>query len=220
MHENRRRPAAIRIFHSFSGALGLGLLLSGCSPFVPLFNGRDLSGWVQVLDSDWTVEDGTLLSRQNPQGRLQGESWLISERDYRDFILRLKFRITPGGNSGVFVRDPLPVAERSRAANGGQPPWEAGYEVNINSDEPNYPTGSVWAIAKGPPGLEKKGEWNGLEIKLQGNRIWTWVNGQPAIQGHELPPRAEKGAIGFQRHGTPAYRDKLIEIKDVEIRQL
>src|SRR5580765_4670084 len=36
---------------------------------VSLFNGRDLTGWVQVLDSKWTVEDGVLVGRQDPAGR-------------------------------------------------------------------------------------------------------------------------------------------------------
>src|SRR3954469_25701911 len=73
---------------------------------VPLFNGRDTAGWVQVLDSKWTVEDGVLLARQDPKGRRDGESWLVTEKDFTDFLLAVKFRVTPGGNSGVFLRDP------------------------------------------------------------------------------------------------------------------
>ncbi|MBI4604578.1 MAG: hypothetical protein HY721_21660, partial [Planctomycetes bacterium] len=36
--------------------------------FAPLFNRKDLTGWVKVLDSAWVVEDGVLLSRQDPAG--------------------------------------------------------------------------------------------------------------------------------------------------------
>jgi hypothetical protein len=35
-----------------------------------------------------------------------------------------------------------------------------------------------------------------------------------------LPARSARGGIGFQRHGTPQYRDKVIEVKSVEIREL
>jgi hypothetical protein len=189
-------------------------------PFTPLFNGKDLSGWVQILDSKWVAEDGALVGRQDPAGRRGGESWLFTEKDYGDFVLRLKFRITQGGNSGIFLRDPLTRAQRQAAADGGQGPWEAGYEVNINNDEPVYPTGSVWDAAKGPGKLQKEGEWNELLIKLQGQQIWTWVNGQLALDGAPLPERSRRGGIGFQRHGTPVYRDKVIEIKGVEIREL
>jgi Domain of Unknown Function (DUF1080) len=188
--------------------------------FSPLFNGKDTTGWVQVLDSKWVVEDGALVGRQDPAGRREGESWLITDKDYGDFVLRLKFRISPGGNSGVFVRDPLSRAQRQALADGGQGPWEAGYEVNINNDEPVYPTGSVWAAAKGPGKLQKEGEWNDLLIKLQGQKIWTWVNGQVALDGADLPARSARGGIGFQRHGTPQFRDKVVEFKDIEIREL
>src|SRR5678816_3945520 len=54
---------------------------------VQLFNGKDTSGWVQVLDSKWTVEDGVLLARQDPKGRRDGESWLITEKDFTDLSL-------------------------------------------------------------------------------------------------------------------------------------
>ena len=187
--------------------------------FVSLFNGRDLTGWVQVLDSPWVVEDGALVSRQNPHGRFQGESWLLTARDYRDFQLRARFRITPGGNSGIFIRDPLPRGQRLAAPLGDNPPWDAGYEVNINNDEPVYPTGSVWALAKGPPKLQREGEWNDLEIRIEGGRIWTRVNGTVALDGVSLPPRSGSGAIGFQRHGGAQYRDKVIEFKDIAIRE-
>jgi hypothetical protein len=189
-------------------------------PFVPIFNGRDTTGWVQVLDSRWVVEDGVLVGRQNPAGRRAGESWLVTEKDYGDFVLRLDYRITAGGNSGVFLRDPVPRAERLAAPDGGTGPWEAGYEVNINNDEPVYPTGSVWDAAKGPGKLQKEGEWNHVLIKLQGQQIWTWINAVTALDGNVLPLRSGRGGIGFQRHGTPKYRDKLIEIKNVEIREL
>ena len=189
-------------------------------PFTPLFDGKDTAGWVQVLDSKWVVEDGVLVGRQDPAGRRGGESWLFTDKDYGDFVLRVRYRITPGGNSGIFLRDPLPRATRLAAADGGQGPWESGYEVNINNDEPVYPTGSVWDAAKGPGKLQRENEWNDVLIKLQGQQIWTWINGVVALDGATLPARSARGGIGFQRHGTPQYRDKLIEVKSVEIREL
>ncbi|HWA77567.1 MAG TPA: DUF1080 domain-containing protein [Polyangiaceae bacterium] len=188
--------------------------------FTPLFNGKDLSGWVQVLDSKWVVENGALVGRQDPAGRREGESWLITEKDYGDFILKLKFRITQGGNSGVFLRDPLSRAERVAAADGGKGPWEAGYEVNINNDEPVYPTGSVWDAAKGTPKLQKENDWNDVYVKIQGQKISTSINGQVALDNAELPARSARGGIGFQRHGTPKYKDTVIEFRDIELAEL
>lgn len=183
-----------------------------------IFNGKDLTGWAQVLDSRWVVEDGTLVARQDPRGRREGESWLITEKDYGDFLLKLKFRVTPGGNSGVFLRDPVPRADRLSAPDGGKPPWEAGVEANINATHPDYPTGSLWDVAKAPAGLERAGDWNDLMVKVQGDRVWTWVNGRLAVDATQS--RSTRGAIGLQRHGGAEYRDKVAEFRDITIQEL
>ena len=185
---------------------------------VAIFNGRDLTGWVQVLDSKWIVENGVLLARQDPKGRREGESWLFTEKDYTDFILTLKFRLTPGGNSGVFLRDPLSRAERLAAADGGPKPWEAGLETQLCAEDEEWSTGGIVFIKKAPKGLERPGEWNELKAKVQGDHVETWVNGKPAAEGTQTKTR--RGAVGFQRHGTAKFADKLIEIKDVYLQEL
>jgi len=184
---------------------------------VALFNGKDLSGFVQILDSKWVVEDGVLFARQDPTGRREGESWLITEKDYTDFVLTLKFRVSPGGNSGVFLRDPLPRAERQAAADGGPKPWEIGMEVNIqDSPTTDWPTGSVYSIGTAAAhGLDRPGEWNDLKVTVQGDRVTTWINDKLAVDAHQT--RTAKGGIGFQRHGTPEYQDKLVELKEIFI---
>lgn len=185
---------------------------------VQIFNGKDLTGWVQVLDSKWTVENGVLLARQDPKGRREGESWLFTEKDYTDFILTLKFRVTPGGNSGVFLRDPLPRAQRQTAPDGGPKPWEAGLEAQICADDEDWSTGGIVFVAKAKKGLEKPGEWNDMKVQVQGDHVTTWVNGEMAAEGNQT--KTKKGAIGFQRHGTSKFTDKLIEIKDVYVQEL
>src|SRR5258708_31103170 len=84
-----------------SAAVGSAASSSSAAPAgapVSLFNGKDLTGWVQILDSKWTVENGVLTAKQDPKGRREGESWLITDKDYTDFVLTLKFRVTAGGN--------------------------------------------------------------------------------------------------------------------------
>jgi hypothetical protein len=185
---------------------------------VSIFNGKDLTGWVQVLDSKWTVENGVLLARQDPKGRREGESWLFTEKDYTDFVLTLQFRVTPGGNSGVFLRDPLSRKERLAAADGGPKPWESGLEAQICADDEEWSTGGIVFVQKAPKGLEKPGEWNEMKVKVQGDHVQTWVNGKPAAEGTQT--KTTRGAIGFQRHGTPKFADKLVEIKEVFVSEL
>jgi len=204
-----------------SAASGPAAVSSAAAPAgapVALFNGKDLTGWVQILDSKWTVDNGVLSAKQDPKGRREGESWLITEKDYTDFILTLKFRVTAGGNSGVFMRDPIPRATRLAAADGGQGPWEAGLEANIQADNPEWPTGSIYSIGHCAVGLEKIGEWNDFKAKVQGDHVWTWINGKPAADTAQT--RTKKGGIGFQRHGTAKYTDKLVEMKDIYIQEL
>lgn len=68
--------------------------------FIDLFNGKDLSGWVDVNTSPetWRVEDGLLICKGLPIGVMR------SEKQYENFILHVEWRhMEPGGNSGVFL---------------------------------------------------------------------------------------------------------------------
>jgi hypothetical protein len=68
--------------------------------FVDLFNGKDLSGWVDVNTSPetWRVEDGLLKCTGQPIGVMR------SEKQYENFILHVEWRhMEPGGNSGCFI---------------------------------------------------------------------------------------------------------------------
>ncbi|MEM7231658.1 MAG: DUF1080 domain-containing protein [Planctomycetota bacterium] len=208
----------------FVAALPVGSLSSCslCCPDKPSTAGFDMEDWIQVLDSEWKLSgDGILSSAQDPNGRLKGESWLLTKRDYTDFELEIDYRITKGGNSGVFFRDPISREQRLKADDGAKPaPWDAGYEANINNDHDKYPSGAIWAIAGAPPKLQKEDEWNHLKVKVQGQRVWTWLNGTLAVDGFELPERSTSGAIGLQRHGGEQYKDKLVEFKNLSIREL
>jgi hypothetical protein len=58
-----------------------------------------------------------------------------------------------------------------------------------------------------------------MVIEVRGDKVSTWVNGQPAVSG-ATQTRSPKGGIGLQRHGTPAYADKLVEFKQIDIQEL
>src|SRR5689334_24666924 len=71
--------------------------------FVPLFNGKDLAGWVvKGKPEGWQVtKDGILRSEGG-----KGGEWLRSEKEYDDFILKVEWKVSKDGNSGVFLRVP------------------------------------------------------------------------------------------------------------------
>ena len=66
--------------------------------WVQLFNGKDLTGWVNVGEEKWTVEDGTI----HGVGVTKGYGYLRTEKKYKDFELTLRFKCEGDGNSGVF----------------------------------------------------------------------------------------------------------------------
>ena len=101
--------------------------------FRPLFDGKTFAGWKSgeqaPLDACWTVEDGLLVctGAKGP--------WLRSRDEYGDFNLRLDYQVSPGGNSGIYVR--VPKNGNHHRENDQQPP--AGFEVQVLDDaDPKY----------------------------------------------------------------------------------
>src|SRR5438477_4425203 len=83
--------------------------------FRDLFNGKDLSGWVNVnTDKDtWSVREGMIICTGHPIGVMR------TDRQYENFILHVEWRhMEPGGNSGVFAWSEGTVAEGRRLPKG------------------------------------------------------------------------------------------------------
>lgn len=103
-----------RLLHAIPGALLLLILPSftRAEPLVwkDLFNGKDLSGWVDVNTSPetWRFEDGVLICEGLPIGVMR------SEKQYENFILEIEWKhLEPGGNSGIFIwSEGTPYPER------------------------------------------------------------------------------------------------------------
>lgn len=80
-----------------------------------LFNGKDLSGWVNVntADDTWTVRDGLLICSGHPIGVMR------TEKQYENFLLHIEWRhMEAGGNSGVFAWSEGTVPEGRRLPKG------------------------------------------------------------------------------------------------------
>src|SRR6188508_2253254 len=83
--------------------------------FVDLFNGKDLTGWVNVntAPDTWKVKDGTLICSGHPIGVMR------SEKQYENFILHIEWKhLEPGGNSGVFLWSAARPGEKNRLPDG------------------------------------------------------------------------------------------------------
>jgi hypothetical protein len=83
--------------------------------FRPLFNGKDLSGWVNVntAEDTWSVRDGLLICKGKPIGVMR------TEKQYENFVLHIEWRhMEAGGNSGVFAWSAGSVPEGRRLPSG------------------------------------------------------------------------------------------------------
>jgi len=166
-----------------------------------LFNGADLGGWSLEGKGRWSVEEGCIVGRQD--ATTHGESWLLTDEAFGDFILLVKFQVSKGGNSGVFFRVPKVRGH----------PGRMGYEMQVWDADRRNPTGSIYGVAKGPLGLHRAGEWNQAMIACVGDSMFTAINGRVAVATNSR--RSLRGRIGFQVHGGVRYASSVVRYKDV-----
>ena len=192
----RKRTAAISVV----GIIFCAALLARAGPgkkWVSLFNGKDLTGWKTNGDEDWEVEKGTILS----QSGLNKYGYLTTEKTYRDFNLRLKFKPEAAGNSGVFLRSQI-VGENSEG------PDIQGMQVEVDPSVGNHTGGLYesggrgWVKMPTPEGEQalKPGNWNDLEVLAEGNHIVTRLNGVMIVDFTDPAQKFSDGVIGLQIH--------------------
>jgi Domain of Unknown Function (DUF1080) len=198
----------------------------GAAEFVPLFNGRDLSGWkIPAGDNGhWRVVDGAI--DYDAESEASGDKSLWSEREFGDFVLRADWRI----KSTPYVNPSVPIIR----FDGTHKKDATGKEIRIavpDSDSGIYLRGSskaqvniwAWPIGSGEvygyrtdasmpaavrAGVTPKrnadrdiGAWNTFEITMRGSRLTVVLNGQEVLSQAELPGLAPRGPIALQHHG-------------------
>jgi hypothetical protein len=184
----------------------------------PLFNGKDLSGWEMVGPGRFVVEEGQLKTEGG-----MGLLW-YKGRKIGNATLRVVFRTaSPHANSGVFIRLPEPPGD----------PWYGvhnGYEVQIDSaGDEWHGTGALYSLSKVSARSQKPaGEWNTMDITLQGQETVVTLNGVEVnrFRGDQpVPPRKawyepvrgprpDAGFIGIQNHDARST----VYFKEISVR--
>jgi hypothetical protein len=191
--------------------------------FTPLFNGKNLQGWLLVHTANsgpgYLVEDGAIVCPRDGGGNL------LTVGEYADFVLRFEFKTEPGGNSGVGIRAPLEgdiaytgmeiqILDHDHARYAGQlQPWQRhGSVYNIHAAEADA--------------LKPAGEWNQQEILAEGDRITVTLNGQvitradlsqvtdSEVLAKHPGVRRQTGRIGFLGHRS------LVKFRNIRVREL
>jgi hypothetical protein len=195
--------------------------------FTPIFNGKDLTGWVYgtkgnsgkagegyKVDPDQKVIYCTVKDGGN----------LYTEKEYDNFVLRFDFKLTENANNGIGIRAPL---EGDAAY--------VGMEIQVLDDSGSqYKTlrpaqyhGSIYDVVAAKRGSQKPvGEWNTEEITADGRHITVKVNGQTIVDAnlddvkdeqtlkHHPGLKNAKGHIGFLGHGAR------VEFRNLRVKEL
>jgi lysophospholipase L1-like esterase len=183
--------------------------------FVPLFNGKDLTGWTPAPQSEnaWFVDKGGILTGQTgPDGAPAG---LISQRgDFTDFHLRAEVMVNVG-DGGLQFRFPRnksePPAYHAHVATRGQ--WQTGglsrQSVPLALACPIYPLKTV------PNAVVPANTWFTLEVVAVGDHLQLRVEGVTTADVRD-PPGARAGHIVLQ----VVYKGSMIKFRKIEIKEL
>ena len=214
------------------------LLLSGTtaarSQALPLFNGRDLTGWhidVPAMDKDpsvpspFIVREGNLVSLAKPGGHI------ITDASHENYRLRVEYRF-PGkpGNSGVLVHVSTPRALYGMFpksiecqllhANAGDF-WCIAQDITVPDMEARRGPKENWGVdgkkLRRIPNLtdnseKPPGEWNTMVVECVADKIKVWVNGDLVNYGYDC--QASRGQIALQAEGSE------VEFRKVELTQI
>lgn len=184
-----------------------------------IFDGKSTEGWEHVGPGRFVLEDGVLRTEGG-----MGLLWYTREK-LGDCVIRVVYKTTrPEDNSGVFIR----IADKPNDE------WYAvhhGYEVQIcDAADPFHRTGAVYSMAKAGKQPGKVGEWNTLEIALDGELVTATVNGEEVCRFDpkgpvpertkdyepERGPRPTAGYIGLQNHDDASR----VLFKEIVVRPL
>jgi len=183
-----------------------------------LFNGLDLTGWklIDGKDGNWGVEQGLLYTTGD------GGGWLSTAREYDNFSLDLDFRLSEGGNSGVFLRSPRQ----------GDPAY-TGMEIQVLDDyadeyaslQPWQNCGSIYGVQAPSLRASKKAhEWQHYHIVAVGPHVSVTLNDQLIVDA-DLTSHMDKesthpglkrrsGFIGLQSH------TRRVEYRNITLKEL
>jgi hypothetical protein len=194
--------------------------------WISLFNGQALTGWHSYnktgIGSAWKVENGTLRfdAAAKKAGAEGGD--IVTDEEFDNFHLKLEWKISPGGNSGVIFyskEDPQYTYM-----------WHTGPEMQILDNDAHsdaqihkHRTGDLYDLIPSKEAVKPVGEWNLAEIVANNGKLEFYLNGQQTLSTtmwddnwrsmiaaskfKDMPAfgTIRKGRIGLQDHGDDVW---------------
>lgn len=207
-----------------AAAFACALTLSAADQegFKPVFNGKDFAGWAGPVEN-YEVVDGAIVCKQGKGGTI------YTKEEFGDFVVRLEFKVPPGGNNGLAIRYP----------GQGNTAYEGMCELQVLAEDyenvrkarldPRQVHGSAYGMVAARRGAQKPvGEWNQQEVTVKGSTIKVVLNGQvildtdlskvdlETVMAKSKHPGVSrtKGHFGFAGHSDP------VAFRNISIRRL
>ncbi len=188
--------------------------------FKPVFNGQDFTGWDGPLDN-YEIVHGAVRCKAHKGGTI------FTKEEYADFVVRMEFKVPPGGNNGLAIRYP---GKGDTAYDGMcelQVLDEKYEEVTKSKLDPRQVHGSAYGMLAAQRGYQRPaGEWNFQEVTVKGSRIKVELNGTIILDGdvsqvkdlmanspHPGKDRVS-GHFGFAGHNDP------VSFRNIRIKRL
>jgi hypothetical protein len=183
------------------------LMKHSATGFEKIFNGSDFKGWAGPIDN-YEIKDGTIVCKPGKGGTI------YTKEVYSDFVVRLEFKLPPGGNNGLAIRYP----------GSGDTAYVGMCELQVLDDtdpkyknlDPRQAHGSAYGMVAAERGfLRPTGDWNYQEVTVKGSTIKVELNGTPILHtdlskiteflaNHPHPGKdRESGHFGFAGHSDP-----------------
>ena len=199
--------------------------------WILMFDGETSEGWINYNketfpEQGWVIEDGTLQCLGSGHGEAGGKGGdIIYDQKFKDFHLKLEWKISEGGNSGIFY-----LAKETE----GEPIWKSSPEMQILDNEKhidanlgkdgNRKAGSLYdLIPAKPQNAKPAGEWNAVEVLVYQGTVVHKMNGETVVEYHlgtdeweemienskfkdfEEFGKYREGYIGLQDHGNDVW---------------
>ena len=190
----------------------------GSEGFTALATENELKGWAGPIEN-YSIEEGVIMCRPDKGGTI------YYDKEISDFVVRMEFKLPPGGNNGLAIRYP----------GKGDTAYEGMCELQVLDSEhkkyagldPRQFHGSVYGMVAAHRGyLRPTGQWNFQEVTVKGSTLKVELNGTVILdcdlstvkeflddKPHPGMTR-EKGYFGFAGHGDP------VEFRNVELKEL
>jgi len=198
--------------------------------WILLFDGKTPGMWrgynKKEFPTGWQIVDGTMMCKGSGRGEAGGQEGgdIIYDERLKNFELTLEWKISPGGNSGIFyLAQELP----------DKTIWQTSPEMQVldNTTHPDgrngmHSAGALYDLIGVPQDKVKPvGEWNQVKILVYNGLVEHWLNGEKVVKYHLWTPEwkemvakskfpqynpdwvnvGEEGFIGLQDHGDDVW---------------